>query len=156
MRVLENKEALRWHLVGFSNMYEYKLKEDPHYPVAKMAEDYLNDQITMEKGMDEYYECLKKIAAYNDRILKAIKSVRGKTFYNHLVSFIKDAEACDHEQFEIISKPIGEEQSVSEYGRFIKKEWVQQWSIGDSGDSFHGTICVEIKPNKYLKFSYSM
>lgn len=156
MNVFENKESLRWHLIGFSNMYEYKLKEEPNYPVGKMADDYLDNEIKMEQGMKEYHDFISETKRYNERILKAVKSVKGKAFYKNILIFIEDRQPCDYSRFEIVKEPTGEEQSLSEYGRSIKKEWVEQWSVGDSGDSWNGNICVELKPNKYLKFAYSM
>lgn len=154
--VSEHIEELRSHLIGFYNMSEYTLKEKPNTPVGILADNYIKDQLAMEEGMRQYVESLNKINAYNKRILRAIKSVKGKTFFNHLIAFIKDAEASEYSQFEIVAKPVGKMQEVSEYGREIKKEWVVQQAVGDSGDSWSGSICVQIKPNKYLKFDFSM
>ena len=36
------------------------------------------------------------------------------------------------------------------------KVWVDQRSVGDSGDSFEGTVCIELPDKKYLVWSYSI
>ena len=56
---------------------------------------------------------------------------------------------------EIVKEPIGAFQK-EKYGRQINGIWVEQWTVGMEGDSYEGFVCVQIKPNKYLKFKYSM
>ena len=36
------------------------------------------------------------------------------------------------------------------------KVWINQWSVGESGDSFEGNVYVELPNKKYLKWSYSI
>lgn len=154
--ISENRDTLYWHLTGFYNCVEYARKENPDSPIGKIANDYLDNELAMENGMKEYVAFLNEISRRNHRLLNAIKTVNGKIFYKHLVEFIKEREPTEYSQFEIVSKPVGKEQDCGEYGRRIKKEWVVQRAVGDSGDSWEGTICVQIKPNKYLKFNFSM
>jgi hypothetical protein len=156
MKVIEHQESLRHHLIAFFNMYEWQKSETPDVAVGVVVDDYIKDQLSMEEGMKEYHDHLNKIYKYNDRILRAIKSVKGKTFYNHLIEYLRNAECSSCQRFEIVSKPIGKEQEASEYGRAIKREWVVQRAVGMSGDSWEGTICIQLKENKYLKFHFSM
>lgn len=157
MLVSEHKESLRHHLIAFHNIREYRLKEKPDTPIGALADDYIKDQLDMEEGMRQYFEACDKITKYNQRILSAIKTVKGKTFHNHLVALIKDSEGgIDYCKWQIASTPVGTCRDVTDYGRGIKKEWVKQQAVGDSGDSWEGTICVQLKPNKYLKFNFSM
>jgi hypothetical protein len=156
MTVTENRDTLYWHLVGFYQQYEYEKERNKELAVGDFAHKYLDNEIAMENGMREYHESLHKIYLYNQRILKAVKSIKGNTFYKHLIEFLKEREPVDYCQFEIIKNPIGKEQSVDECGRSIRKEWVTQYSVGDSGDSWEGTICVQLKQNKYLKFNFSI
>lgn len=155
MNISDNKESFRWHLISFYGWVENQRKDNPDVNVYKVADDYVANEIKMEEGMREYHEYLNSISRYNERILRAIKSVKGKTFYNHLTEYLKHTEASDW-HFEIVSQPVGKLQEVSEFGRPIKKEWVVQHAVGDSGDSWAGTICIQLKENKYLKFHFSM
>lgn len=152
----EHGDSLKHHLIGFYNEYTFQKEADPSLTMNEFADSYIKNEVAMEEGMAEYFKNLKENDKRNDRVLRAIKSVKGRTFYKHLISYIKDAQMSEWSEFEIVRKPIGDEQKVTEYGRSITKEWVDQWSVGTEGDSFNGTICLELKPNKYLKFSYSM
>lgn len=154
--IKENKESLQRHLLNFYNMVENVRTTQPDRSIAILANDYIDNEISMEQGMKEYYDYLTSVRIYNDRILRAIKSVKGKTFHKHLSNYIKECEPADYCQWEIVRTPVGKEQSVSEFGREIKKEWVTQYAVGDSGDSWQGTICVQIREGKYLKFNFSM
>lgn len=157
MLVSENKESLKQHLISFNNTVEYcHTHENDNRGIGVIADVYIEDQLAMEQAMCDYDNMLKDVAKYNERILKAIQSVKGKTFCKHLVEYIKDQEAVDYQELEIVKTPFGKEQSVSEYGREIKKEWITSYAVGDSGDSWAGTICVKLKKDKYLKFSFSM
>lgn len=152
----EEKERLKIHLVGFHEFLNYRKTDHPGEPIGVSADLYIDNEIAMEKGMAEYYNALREIERKNNRILRAVKSVKGKTFYNHLIEYLKNCETTDYNIWEIVRVPQGKEQKVTECGRAIKKEWVQQWSVGDSGDSWSGIICVELKPGRYLKFNFSM
>lgn len=152
----ENRESAIHHFDSFYSMVEYEKKKNPDSNIYDLSKRYVDHEISMEKGMREYYESLEKTKKYNQRILKAIKSVRGKTFYRHLCNFIKESEATYYHQWEIVREPVGDLQHVSEFGRDIKQEWVDQRSVGTEGDGWEGTICVELKPGKYLKFHFSM
>jgi len=104
--------------------------------------------------MNEYHDYLNELDRKNKRLLKAIKKVKGNTFYKYLLQIIEESEGISG-LAEIVSKPVGEFQA-EKYGRQIKGIWVSQWSVGTEGDSWDGIVYVEIKPNKYLKFNYSM
>lgn len=151
----ENKDTLIYHLTDFHQQYEMEKYGNPELNVHQYAKSYVKNQIDMENGMDEYLAALADVAKYNNRVLRAIKSVKGKTYFKHLCEYIKDAGMNQWCQFKIVRQPVGKMQEVSEYGRGITKEYVDQRSVGTEGDSFEGTICLEIKPGKYLKFSYS-
>lgn len=152
----ENAERLRTYLISFYDTVNYHREIDPKIGIGQIADGFIKNQIDCENGMKSYFDAVTEIAKKNTRILRAIKTVKGKTFCRHLTEFIKDREAVDYAQWEIISEPEGVDQEVSEYGREIKKEWVQQWATGTEGDTWDGIICVKIKANKYLKFHYSM
>lgn len=57
------------------------------------------------------------------------------------------------DKLQIVDEPNGEN-NHEEFGVF-KEMWVDQWSVGDSGDSFEGFIYGKFAANKWLKISYS-
>lgn len=155
MLVSENIDSLRQHLISFHGMYEYmKTKEKKDIAIGPSVDAYLNDQLAMEEGMKAWADYERSIFVHNNRLLKAIKSVKGKTFSKYINEIIKE---CDNvtDKMQIVKEPVGNFQKEN-YGRTIKGIWINQWSVGMEGDSWNGTVCVELRPNKYLKFSYSM
>lgn len=151
----DNGELIKWHLSSFYNQYNDMKGQDPSLNVHKYAESYVNNEISMEAGMQQYFDWLDVVAKYNDRILRTIKTVKGKAFCKHLVSLMKDSGAVNWRKWEIVKEPTGEKHVENEYGRYIKTVWVDQWATGTEGDSFDGYLCVELKKGKYLKFYYS-
>jgi predicted transcriptional regulator len=108
----------------------------------------------MQKGMKEYYDYLKKESDQNNALLSTIKQQKGKTFFKYLMEIINNSDGIKGAA-EIIKEPIGDFQKES-YGRQIKGIWVDQRSVGDSGDSWEGTVCVQLGESRYFKFGYSM
>jgi len=100
------------------------------------------------KGMEEYY---KRIDVHNAPILEIIKQEKGEDWYAELCELIEESQI--HGEFEIVKKPYGNKQEASE---LIEWEWVDQRSVGDSGDSFEGFVTVKINDDKYLKMPFSM
>lgn len=151
----EHGETIKSHLTSFCDQYKHQKEEDPSLNIHDFADNYIKNEIAMEDGMMEYFQGLHEVNRRNSRILKAIKAVKGKTFYRHLTALIKDANPTEWGEWEIVKEPGGEKQKETEFGRAIKFIWVEQWSVGTEGDSFEGYIWVQIKENKYLKFRYS-
>lgn len=151
----EHGEKIKGHLTAFHDQYVYFKGQEPELNLHKYAEEYIKNEVAMEAGMQEYFDGLNEVAEYNNRILRAIKSVKGKRFYYHLKRLMKDCEAVHWDNWQILSAPTGEIQRERDYGRHITRVWCEQWATGTEGDSWDGYICVEIKPNKYLKFRFS-
>jgi len=151
-----NEESIRHHLLGFLHMVEHYKEGEPDKSSYDIAVAYIKDHVDMENGMEDYYKYITHVHHYNNRILKAVKATLGKTFCRHLISYLKDAQPVNHAVWEIVREPEGNLQKVTEYGKAIRQEWVQQWSMGTEGDSFEGIICVPLKPGRYLKFYFSM
>lgn len=151
----ENRESLINHLDGFYRHVEYQKEHGNFLSVYKSASGYVDNQIDAENGMSEYYAYLEECERSDRRLFKAIASVKGKTFVKHLKSLI-NGEQTYGTRCEIVRQPIGDFQKEHEAGRQIKGIWVQQWSTGPEGDSFSGTVCVEIRPGRYFKFHFSM
>lgn len=116
-------------------------------------------ELTEEEFMLEIYsdiweqekQMLLKEDAHNQRLFRAVKSVRGDQFKVDL-EFIFN-EIGGYAFIEIVRKPKGRYQK-EDYG-LITGAWVDQYSTGDSGDDFYGDVYVEIKPGKYLKMHYA-
>lgn len=154
MSITDNIDWVENLLTAFNNRYEFDKQQDPETSFGKSVKAFINDQVAMEKGMQEWVEYENLLAQKNKRLLNAIKSVKGKTFYKYVLQIIEEAEGIKT-LAEIVNKPDGNFQR-EKYGRQIQGTWVRQWSVGDSGDSWEGFIYVQIKANKYLKFGYSM
>lgn len=153
--VSEKRRPKYNELSKFLNFVECsKMFDDPQPSHHELINRYLDQ----EEQYDKIYEELTAYEAdcyrHNERLLKVIKKVKGKTFYKYILEILKESNRVDG-KMEIVRKPCGEFQK-EKYGRTIDGIWVDQWSVGTEGDSFEGYVCVLLKPNKYLKFSYSM
>ncbi len=154
MLVSEDQDQLRWHLIGFYHEVKFQKENYPEKSVEEIANKYIENELSMEEGMKAWADYENEICRHNARLLKAVKKVKGKTFYKYLSEIIEDSDKITG-KMEIVTIPTGEFQK-EKYGRQIKGIYVQQWGVGMEGDSWEGNVCVELKPNKFLKFSYSM
>ncbi len=153
--VSEKEECLRMHLQSFLSTADYQRSEnDKNVFDFQIIDSYIKEQLSIEQGMKEWMEYEIVIHKSNQRLLRAIKKVKGNTFYKYLLEIIEQSEGMKGKAI-IVDTPTGKYQD-EKYGRQIKGYWVQQWSVGMEGDSFEGNVYVEIKPNKYLKFGYSV
>lgn len=148
----ENKKELVNLLIRFNENVNAPYNKDK--TVEQLAESMINDQISMQKGMQDYYNHLKDEDDKNKLLLRGIRNQKGYTFYKHILDIIEESEGIKG-LAEIVNTPTGKFQEEKR-GRFIKGIWVEQWSVGMEGDSYNGNVCVELDKNKYLKFSYSM
>lgn len=106
--------------------------------------------------MKKWQEEERDIDRRNERLLKAIKSVKGEKFYNEILYEIQESQGM-HGLAEIVREPVGIFQSYEDDDSILPGIYVDQTTDGGySGDSFAGTICIEIKPGRFLKFYYSM
>ena len=83
-----------------------------------------------------------------------MERVKGKGWVKNLKSLLQDCEVASR-PYELCRARYGQYQNEA-YGRGIKGYWVDQWAVGDSGDSWDGYVYVEIKPGKFLKAFYSI
>lgn len=154
MLVSDNPDWLRNHLIYFTQFREYQLQEKPDTPIGPLVDSYIKNELSMEDGMKQYFDSVTEIHKRNDRILRAVKKVKGRSFYNHLVGFIESSETQDWQQWEIVREPVGDHQTENEFGRAIKEVWVDQGGGGMTGDDYHGTVCIPIKSGRWLKIFY--
>ena len=110
----------------------------------KTAADFLKEEVSW----------LAETSRVADRLIKTIRSVKGDVFADSVIECMEESEINEYYKVEIVSETVGGYQEEDYEG--FKGIWVQQWSVGDSGDSWEGYVCIQIKSNKYLKFRYSM
>ena len=150
----ENRQSFKWFLQSFVDSLDWNREQDKSVTSHIVIDKYLDNQVAMQGGMQQFANYEKEICSKNKRLLNAIKSVKGKTFHKHLLGIIKESEGLNG-LAEIVPIPQGGYQREN-WGRDIKGYWIEQWSVGMEGDSYEGNVYVQIKPNKYLKLPYSM
>ena len=73
----ENKESLIWHFATFAERcLPNEQNQVAFYELRKSAEEYVDNEISMQKGMKEYYDYLNEENRKNHRLLNAIKKVK--------------------------------------------------------------------------------
>jgi hypothetical protein len=105
--------------------------------------------------MHDKEECMRKEdegrQRKNNRILRAIESVKGKAFLDETKLLIYE-EHCTC--LSLVKKYKGKIDFA--YGcDLIQTYWVDQWMNGGyTGDNFAGDIYIQLKENLYLKAGY--
>ena len=87
----------------------------------------------------------------NVEIIAEIIKLRGNKTLKSYERLLDGAYITD--KISIVDKPEGENND-EEFGVFTEV-WVDQWSVGDSGDSFEGFIYGKFDEGKWLKIPYS-
>lgn len=143
-----------YYLSEFYDHIKYSQEERPEVCKADLIDQFLNNEDYVAKVWKDIADYDKECHRKNQRLLRAIKSVKGKTFLKHVLQIMKE---CDRviDVMHIVNEPRGDWQS-EKYGRSIKGYWVDQWSTGTEGDSFDGYVTIQLKENMYLQFRYSM
>lgn len=152
MFVTENKNNLELLLISFYDWVNYSKENDPNLSIASIRDQFIENEMQTEKAWDECCKEQDKIIAANQLILEDIQTRKGEAFHTDIVSCIKECEANDH-PIELVATPIGDYQEEHEFGPHIPGMWVEQRCMDDS---CWGTICIQIEPDQYLKFHFSM
>ena len=153
-QISEERQRKYWELSSFYHHVMHITNHHPDTCPSDIINKFIDNQEFEAKAWQQMADYGQEMWQHNQRLLQAIKKVKGKTFYKYLVQIIKDSDRVT-EKMEIVKEPCGTWQDEP-FGRTIKGYWVEQWSVGTEGDSFEGFVCVQIKENKYLKFRYSM
>jgi hypothetical protein len=104
-------------------------------------------------AMDQYHNEVNRV---NDRIFHAIKSVKGRKFFNDINKFMvaQGKDGIDTGgAYALVRKPKGKYQD--EDWRSFKGIWCDQWSTGMEGDSWSGNMYIQLKKNMWLEIGYS-
>lgn len=111
-----------------------------------------------ETQLKEFDDATKQIAeeenARYEKDKKILDNIKNKVHVDVFESIkyeIKESENASN--FKIVDSPIGEYQRTNEDN---VKVWVDQYSVGDTGDSWAGIVSVELPNGKYLMWDYWM
>jgi len=98
-----------------------------------------------KKAAEEHEEQIKK----DNAVIEEAKKYLTKKQIEIFESSIDDLEYISHCEF--VDKPQGRDQSNQYY-----EEWVDQRSVGDSGDCFTGEVYIKLSNGKFLKYHYDV
>ncbi|OJX63101.1 hypothetical protein [Dysgonomonas sp. 37-18] len=129
---------------------------DDYCPVCPKCDD--KNKADMDKAMSEFFQYEAECNRKDQRVINAIKTVKGNSFHKSLGDLIEDLDRTSG--YSIVDKPKGNYQKEY-WHKEIQGVWVDQWCNGGySGDEFAGDVYVKIKrqnkKDKYLKIPYSM
>jgi hypothetical protein len=108
----------------------------------------MTDEQMWSDAMESLIQFENEIKTHNKEILKSIS-------YDNR-DFARLVDCCRiTDKMEWVEKPTFKpEYDADVYGAFTL-EFVDQWSVGDSGDSFTGFMYAKVKgEDKYLKIPY--
>lgn len=153
--VSEERQRKYWELSSFYNHIKFMQEHHPDACPNEIINKFIDNREQEAKVWEDLAKYEEEVWRHNQRLLRAVKKVKGRTFHKYLLSII---ESCDRvkDKLEIDKEPNGDWQKETDCGRTIKEVWVDQWATGTEGDSWDGYLWVQLKANKYLKISYSM
>lgn len=117
--------------------------------------EWMNDEAEHEElAYEAYFEFQKEIEQENQKILGQLEQELPKEFFDSIQKVIEETtEYFVPTPMKIVKEPRGEEQS--EDTGTIKTIWVDQRSVGDSGDSYEGFVYVKLEENRFLQIPFS-
>ena len=105
------------------------------------------EEKSMKKDMDSYYQEENERMEKEEELLKSIKKEIFPKLYKYLMEHIEEYSSS---YFEIVEKPEGENQDEEGY-----EFWVNQTVNGGyTGDDYQGYCYFELSEKRYLKWSY--
>jgi hypothetical protein len=109
-----------------------------------------------EEDLKELREAQKRIEkeeidqhSKDQEVLEAVKKQVSIEFFGFIEDEITESEHTTN--YRILDEPIGDLERAEDI-----KVWVDQHSVGISGDSWAGAVCVELPDGKYLAWDYWM
>lgn len=97
------------------------------------------------EAFDNLYEYEKKIFDHNEAVLKTL----GKTAAKDFADLIENCSVVG--KIEFVDEPKGDAQD--ENNGIFKDVHVDQWTVGDSGDSYAGFIYAKVN-DKWISINY--
>lgn len=98
----------------------------------------------------------------DQKILELVKEQVSEAVYKEIEFEIEESE--NHSNFRIVTEPIGiQQRNTNDINNTLTDGvnnsinlFVDQHSIGDSGDSYAGTVSIQLSDKKYLAWTYWM
>jgi hypothetical protein len=119
----------------------------------KTAQDRHKRDLSVDDAM--YAEMRAQDKCEHDTCMKLLNVVRiliGEELVDDIKQIIEDSDSTGG--YEITAEPRGKLQE--ENYDFVKEMWVEQHSVGDTGDSWAGHVSVKIKDGMFFTFSFSI
>lgn len=85
----------------------------------------------------------------NERLFRVVAAIKGNDFVDELRKF--HAEIEEQSLIRVVRKPSGMQITDNRWN-FMKTFWIDQRNI--SGE-YHGSICIQVKENRWLKINYA-
>jgi len=89
---------------------------------------------------------------FNMHLINELADKYGKVLLKDVDRIMRDCYFNDTAT--LVNEPQGEDND-EEY-QLIKEVWCEQWSVGDSGDSFEGRLYAKIKDGVWLMLPFAM
>lgn len=99
-----------------------------------------------KESMDAWTKHRNEIDEHNKKVFKQV----GKTALKDLEEILEGCNITD--KIQIVRMPSGEDQN--EGCGIFTETYVDQWTMGISGDDFAGFIYVKFDENKWLQIPY--
>lgn len=112
--------------------------------IARLKKQY-------KEVFDDLSKWEKEVEENNNNILKELSREFGDSIHEDFRHCVEDCIMSA--KLEIVSEPNGHPQKGESYG-FLKTIWVDQWSVGNTGDSFSGFIYGQLDEKRWLKIPY--
>ena len=115
--------------------------ENEYKPTKEEEEAMHRDLMACEKSREKGY---KK----DQEILDKIKKEVSAEFYKKIEEEMEESEGGWN--LKIVDSPP----NIESEGYKDREVWVDQRSVGESGDSFEGEVYIKLPNGKYLKWDY--
>ena len=115
--------------------------------MVEQTGDYGFTQKDYDEAMQSVYEYESEIFEHNNAFLEK----HGATAESDFELLVQDCSITG--KIEFTTKPQGQKQNEDYYGIF-KDVHIDQWSVGDSGDSFAGVIYARVG-DQWILIPYS-
>jgi hypothetical protein len=112
--------------------------------------DDINSYKAAEKRIEE--EQIEQYAK-DQSVLEDVKKQVPKGIFEEIKFEMEESE--HYSNFRIVKEPIGDKQKNDNIGDSLNV-WVEQHSVGDTGDSWAGVVTVQFSNGKYLAWNYWM
>ena len=93
-----------------------------------------------------------EIELESEKVIKKLADKLGLELRDDIKKIMIDCSFSD--VCSVVDKPEGDDQE--EHYKVISNVYAEQWSVGDSGDTFHGSIYCELPTKQWLKLPYWM